>query len=546
MNRISGKLTRRSIVGGLVSVGSSLAMGSGFAQKPATVLIDDRQPGHAISRLIYGSNEIGTMDGGAPSGDLDRIAGVTARRLGGNLMTSYNWVNNASNAGKDYQNANGAFLLEALGIPKGDWAKPGIVVETMHETSLALGAVSLVTMPIAGYVAADFNGTVSRKDAAPSSRFVPVQWTGGTETAIDPKVANIPQFIRGLIARYGSADTPRGIWGYALDNEPGLWAENHPRIVTRPTTIRSMIERSITAATAIKAIDPKAMVFGPASWGATGMVSFQNAPDFGNYSRFGSFLAAYLDAFREASDRAGQRLLDVLDVHWYAFSRHGTLYRSSDPNLARYMLDAPRSLTEPSFREESWVSDALPSGPGERIRLPLLPSLKALTERWFPGTELAVTEFNYGGAESLAAGLALADALGRFGSQGVRFATHWGSIAGFLSEAYRLYREPDEANEAFGELGLPVDHSIPGLAVYAARARQNDRLQIIAINKTGNVIETELALGSARKVRLADVIGFDADHHKIMPLDDRLGGDGNAAGLTLPPFSARRYAIAVL
>ena len=82
------------------------------------MLIDDREPGRPISRFIYGSNEIGTMDGGAPSGDLDRLAGVTARRLGGNLMTTYNWMNNASNAGKDYQNSNGAFLLEALGTPQ--------------------------------------------------------------------------------------------------------------------------------------------------------------------------------------------------------------------------------------------------------------------------------------------------------------------------------------------------------------------------------------------------------------------------------------------
>jgi mannan endo-1,4-beta-mannosidase len=269
-----GGVSRRAVVAGLASVGCVLRAGSGHAQSRSAVVIDDRAPSRPISRLIYGSNEIGTMDGGAPSAEFDRYARVTARRLGGNLMTAYNWVNNASNAGKDYQHANGAFLLGVLGIPQQDWTRPGIVVDTMHETSLALGAKSLITVPLAGYVAADFNGTVSPKEAAPSSRFVPIRWSGGADTDINPKRADIPQFLARLVARYGSAASDRGIWGYVLDNEPGLWAENHPRVLRTHVTIKALIERSIVAATAIKAIDPAAMVLGPASWGATEMVNF--------------------------------------------------------------------------------------------------------------------------------------------------------------------------------------------------------------------------------------------------------------------------------
>ena len=55
------------------------------------------------------------MDGGGPSVGFDRAAGVTVRRLGGNLMTAYNWLNNATNAGKDWKHANGAFLLGDAG-----------------------------------------------------------------------------------------------------------------------------------------------------------------------------------------------------------------------------------------------------------------------------------------------------------------------------------------------------------------------------------------------------------------------------------------------
>ena len=83
------------------------------------------------------------------------------------------------------------------------------------------------------------------------------------------------------------------------------------------------------------------------------MVGFQNAPDWADYRRHGSFLSAYLDAFREASERDGRRLLDALDVHWYAFHRNGDLYRGEKPELDEAKLSAPRSLDEEGFREDS-------------------------------------------------------------------------------------------------------------------------------------------------------------------------------------------------
>ena len=65
------------------------------------------------------------MDGNGPSVNFDRNAGVTVRRLGGNLMTPYDWRDNSTNAGKDYRHANGPFLLEILGVPKEQWQAPG-------------------------------------------------------------------------------------------------------------------------------------------------------------------------------------------------------------------------------------------------------------------------------------------------------------------------------------------------------------------------------------------------------------------------------------
>lgn len=138
--------------------------------------------------------------------------------------------------------------------------------------------------------------------------------------------------------------------------------------------------------------------------------------------------AAYLDAFREASEREGRRLLDVLDVHWYAFHDRGDLFRSIRPEPTPRVY-APRTLTSSALFEI--LGSARLSHEAAR---PILPH-STLCARRFPGVRLAVTEFNYGGAEDSAAGLAVVDALGRFGAAGVHFASHWGSLAGWLGEA---------------------------------------------------------------------------------------------------------------
>ena len=515
-----------------------------IADEVPSFTIDAARPGPAISALVFGSNEIGVMDGGAASATLDRIAGVGARRLGGNLMTSYNWVSNASNAGSGYGNSNGAFLLEALQIPKGEWSRPGVVVESMHEASLAIGAKSLVTLPVAPYVAADFAGVVTASETAPSPRFVETCWKLGRAAGdpVDPKACDIPQFLARLLDRYGDAGASRGVYGYALDNEPDLWTKNHPRIAPQRLEIATFLARSIAAARAIKTIDPKAKVFGPASWGATGMVSFQNAPDWPRYSRYGNFLALYLDAFRQASEKDGRRLLDCLDVHWYPFSNRGALFRTDDPALDGPRLDAPRSLSEPGFAEDSWVSRALRHGAAGDLTLPILPALSRIADEWFPGVGIAITEFNYGGGARMPSALALADALGRYAENGVAFATHWGSLAGLLTESYRLYRAPDGSGSSFGGRALPVSpRNADGLSCFAAD--NGRRTQVVVLNKRPKAVALDLAVAGEARLP-AQAFGLDADRRRLVEIGEQPERRGGGWRIVLPALSARRYAFA--
>ncbi len=536
---------RDLLAGGLAASISGSAAPSPAADSVIPLRLRPEKTGAPISQLVFGSNEIGVMDGGAPSAHFDIRAGVTARRFGGDLTTTYNWVNNACNAGKNHNQANGDFLLDALQIPKDAWSRPGVVIETMHDASLAMGARSLVTLPLSPFVAADMNGEVAPSETAPSRRFTPTRWTvgAGARDPIDRAICDLPQLVARLVDRYGGAASSRGVFAYALDNEPGLWTQNHPRVMPQRVPIDEFLARSIAAARAIKTVDPAALVFGPASWGATEMVNFQNAPDWSAHARYGSFLALYLDAFRRASEADGKRLLDALDVHWYPFTSQGQLFRTDTEALDSARLDAPRSLTEPDFAEQSWVSRALGQKGEDAVGLPLLPNLHGLIARRFPGTKLAITEFNYGLGQRMPTALALADALGRYATGGVFMATHWGSLADLLGESYRLYRQPDIKGGAFAGRALSIEHDMPA-ALSAFAAEEGGALRIAMINRASREIAVDLPRAGLQNRKLAQTIGFDAASPQLGESLDRAREVDSALRIVLPPLSARRYLFA--
>ncbi len=543
-------LTRRDALKGSVATvalaGGLAGAGCDDVDTTPQILVDLDAPRAPISDKVYGSNEIGTLDGGPQSGQLDRLAGVTARRLGGNLMTTYNWTNNFANAGEDWEHTSGLILPDLLGIPKAERGEPARVITWFHETSREFGAESLVTLPLAGFVAADGDGPVRASERAPSPRWTPVVWAPPGRGAGRPGAAEIGRLVRLLVDRFGGARAPDGIRAYALDNEPSLWPETHPRIHTTKPTCRTVIERALTAAAIVKQLDPDAEVTGPVSFGITAMDNFHDAPDWPSYMSYGSFLAAYLDAFRRESERAGRRLLDVLDVHWYPESDLGRLLGTEDPALAPAVLAAPRSLWDPWFQEASWVGRKYFGTPdGNRIGVPLVPHLAAIIERHFPGTQIAITEYNFGGAGAIASGLALADALGAFGRSGVDRAYHWGALDDMLAAAFALYRNYDDLGSTFGSVTVPATSSLPD-QVTAHAALSDDaapRLHVIAINKSAAVQELRLAINGEAPWRTRAEYGFDAQVPLMLEVAAPRPVDPARETVRLPPQSARHLVL---
>src|SRR5438270_546674 len=100
--------------------------------------VDSGQARHPISPYVYGVNQA-DWNGSR--------AYVRAARLGGNRWTAYNWENNASNAGTDFRNQNDGFL--GGGDVPGEAVRSGVAQAHAHAASM------IVTVPMAGYVAAD-------------------------------------------------------------------------------------------------------------------------------------------------------------------------------------------------------------------------------------------------------------------------------------------------------------------------------------------------------------------------------------------------------
>ncbi|HZV11783.1 MAG TPA: glycoside hydrolase family 44 protein [Candidatus Kapabacteria bacterium] len=483
------------------------------AQTPVAISVNTSQDTSRISPLIYGSNGQGG----------DRAANVTAQRYGGNRLTGYNWENNASNAGSDYYQQSDDYLTWIAGIPANEENVPGIAATTFHDTSLALNCYTIITLPAAGYVAADKNGIVDSSQTAPSSRWRKVQFAKGAAFALTPDTTDgyvyDDEEVNFFVNKYGLSSSKRGVNAYEVDNEPALWPNTHPRIHPLQTTCAEIIGKAATLSKAVKAVDPDAEIFGPVAYGFEEYLTMQNASDWNLYSpHYDWFLSAYLAGLKSASDSAGKRLLDVLDLHWYPEAQgidlKGTLERiagneNHDPGVAWARMQAPRTLWDSSYTESSWIGQYFSP-------VALLPHIIASINNNYPGTKLAFTEFDYGGDHDISGGIATADVLGLFGKYGVYMSSHWGAIGGYTLSAYQIYRNYDlNSGEplTFGNIHVHAATDHPDIiSVYAASEDIADStLHLIIINKdTAAALDAAITITGKRQYSDGRVWAFDA------------------------------------
>ena len=504
------------------------------------VRIDPGAQGSAISPLIYG---VAFADP-----QYAKTLGATVNRWGGNSASTFNWDNgHAWNAGRDWEfrNNNGG--------------RGGDAVDTFVAKSLAVGAQPLITIPTIGWVAKNDDNN-SRGIGVPAQGGPPVAPGAAAIAGYDPaaniartSVQSLPkkpgplsanpdpaaqvvyqdQWVYHLLSKFGAG--PTGVTYFAMDNEPDLWSTNHTDVHPARMSYQDLLREFTSYADAVKAVDPSAKILGPvlSGWTAFQFSDLDRGSD--NFATHADrqahgdqqFLGWWLAQVAKHDQAGGRRSLDYLDVHYYPQASGVSSAHASDPDTQARRIRSVRSLYDPSYRDESWISQPVA----------LIPMLRAMINRDYPGTQISISEYNFGGEYDASGAVALAEVLGIYGREGVGMANYWpyppANTPG--AAAFRLYRNFDGKGSTFGDISLPVSSPARQVAAFASRHSDTGEIDVVLANESLTQTATVgLDLGVAS--------GYRATQYVIHPGSAEIATEplpSAGASLTLEPLSVR-------
>jgi hypothetical protein len=493
--------------------------------------IDTSQGMWPISQDIYG------MNSPFPKQTLDPTMRVTSQRLGGNRLSAYNWENNASNAGKDYNYQNDGYLSASNA--------PGDAVRFLMDDAYAAGAGAVLTVPMGDYVSADkAPGGDVRTDGGTgylATRFRKNVAVKGAAFA-DPPNLNDDSVYQDEFVAWAKGCAGAMPLAFCLDNEPELWKETHPEIHPAALTYDELCTRTVAFASGIKAVWPAAPVLGFVSYGWNGFTTLQNAPDA---TAKGDFINYFLAQMKIAEANAGQRLVDYLDLHWYPEAKGGGARIVFDAvptdatKLVAYQdarLQAPRSLWDSTYKETSWVVDNI------KAPINLIPRMRQKIAANYPGTKLSFTEWNYGGGSDITGAIATADVLGILGRERDDMAHIWPLTQKepFTSAGVRVFRNYDGKSGDFGDVGIAAANTDSvNTSVYASLSSSNpNRVVVVAINKKSAVsVSAGIRLAHPANLGTAKVYLLAGASSEIILAPELAATDINTFFYTMPPRS---------
>jgi hypothetical protein len=512
-----------------------------------TVTVDPKQVLRPISPLIYGVAHA--------TPDQLVALGAQLNRWGGNPNSRYNWLAEAWNAARDWEFRNYGDQTTAK-------KSPGSAADAFVAGNQSVRVETVLTVPALGWVARNRDNQ-TQSSGVPADGGPPLRPGGEAIAGYDPtdnrQHTSVPSFSRKgapfadepapdgqrvyqdewvyhLVTRHGPADTG-GVGYYVVDNEPDLWSTTHTDVHPVQMTYDDMLATFIEYATAIKDVDPGAKVAGPALSGWTAMLYAARDRGDDRYRTHADrlahgdmpFLAWWLDQVRQHDQHTGVRSLDVLDVHFYP-QAPGVYSAADDPQTRALRLRSPRGLWDPGYVDESWI--------GDTVRL--IPRLRDWIGQYYPGTQLAIGEWNWGGEQSISGALAIADVLGIFGREGVDLASYWTfpPIDSPAAQAFAMYTHYNAGGDAFGDqaVAVAVDAAPDYVTSYASLDSSSGDLVVVAINKRdGAAIPATFRFpGHAQDV--AEVYRFGEGDAAIQPAG-RAQVDGSEVRVTLAPLS---------
>jgi hypothetical protein len=225
--------------------------------------------------------------------------------------------------------------------------------------------------------------------------------------------------------------------------------------------------------------------------------------------------AWYLQQMQLYEQQHGVRILDYLDFHYYPQASSVALAPVGDAATQALRLRSTRSLWDPTYEDESWID--------EPVRL--IPRMREWVDSYYPGTKLAIGEYNWGALDHINGALAQADVLGIFGREGLDIAFLWAPLTADdpFAYAFRLYRNYDGAGSTFGDQSIQATSSDQEkLAIYAAQRSSDQAVTILVINKSDEALTSEIALQGLTNADMAQVFQYSADNlQSIVALPDQ-------------------------
>jgi hypothetical protein len=507
------------------------------AGRSARFVVDCRTPPRPISPYIY------ALAGGDDSGYHWEM-GAAAARWGGNPSTRYNWqLGNAWNAGADW-------FFRNVDYTGGQAA--GASYELALRDNLKHGVMMALTVPIIGWVAKDTTSySFPVSVFGPQQAVAPELPDAGNGKAKDgtllppgpptrTSVAAPPELIARWIATIREKDRLRGrsVRWVILDNEPMLWHVNHRDVHPKPLGYDELLERSIAYATAIRKADPQVLIAGPAEWGwtnyfysakdmAAGQAAAPDRRAHGNVP----LLPWWLFQMRAHERKTGLKLLDMLDVHYYPAGQGigvGTGGATDRATNAR-RIRSTRSLWDPTYVDESWIGDTVE----------LIPRLRRWVAANAPGIGISIGEYNFGAETHQSAGLAQAEALGRFGTEGLTAAFYWRLPPkdSPVYWAFRAYRNFDGKGGRFLDLSAPVVAEGRNNSMFASRSAAGDHLVAVLLNlDPEEPVAAEIDLSSCGGAFQERALGYSGGPGGLAPVSTSTAS-GAQLRRTVPPYS---------
>ena len=483
-------------VGATIAVQRTLVFHA-FAANPGPALTVNAGAGlHPISPDIYGINTYNVDPAFA------RSLRVPVQRWGGDATSRYNWRTDTTNVGFDW------FFMG------GGNANPvaGAGADTFINNTISTGGKALLTVPLINYI--DKGG--SANCSFPVSTYGPQQSVNQyvhpngsdcgnslkqngsqlTDTTIAANsVANSPayqqQWIQHLLAAHGTA-AKGGVNIYQMDNEPSGWGNTHRDIHPGSTGYDELVGKTLTYGAMIKATDPSANILGPSDFGWPAYLDSSKTGDNAATHNTTKFAEYYLQQMRTYEQQHGVRLLNYFDEHYYPASNDACIANCPAGNAQTQAerLQSTRSLWDPTYKDHSWIGQYY-------APIQLLPLFHSWINKDYPSTKLAITEYNFGGLESINGALTQADVLGIFGREQLDLATLWGPPSANQpgAFAFRMYRNYDGMGSTFGNTAVQSVSADQGkLAIYGAQRGSDGALTLMIINKTGTDLTSTLNL----------------------------------------------------